>query len=300
MSSPVTQQTGTAADLLHYDKIQHTTKQCERLTRVATASENWILKDWDNEAYCIRFDSNFSKKHLFTFSKDQQRTVEKAKDLAKTSGKGDLENWHDAEMELLKGKIAKNLDKRAVAGICNCTHTFIQHLQNNPAPPPNKLPGGCTICPCAAFKTPYGIARQYVGKPTHDPLSGATTTRNTCIILNWVPKAEFEEVVVKSIQAVEKPPGWVKGQPLSVPVLLPNKSNKILASRCLKWDFGLGRRGAVLVSIKNVAAATVTHNDFQGCWVQAVKTASAWGQQTWEIYHMDTGNPAAHAAHVPF
>lgn len=280
----VTLNTGTAADLLHFETIRHVTKNCERLTRVPTSNESWIVKDWDGETYHIHFDSNFSKKHLFTFSKDHPKTQLKAQQLAATSGKSDVENWHDAEIELLKNKIAKNIDKRAVADSCSCHHTFGNHLIPNTSPPPQKVPGSCTICGyaiCAAFQTPYGIARQYVGKPTHDPLAGAKTTKNTCIILNWIPKVEFESVVVQSLQAVEKPSGWANGQPLAVTVG---------QSRCLKWDFTVGRKGAIIVAEKTAAGA-FNYTDFQACWVQARKTASAMRNQTWEIYHMDTGSP---------
>lgn len=275
--------TGTAADLLHFETIHHVTKNCDALTRVATANENWIVKDWDGETYCIRFASNFSKKHLFTFSKKHDRTVQKSSQLAALparAGKSDAENWHDAEMELLTNKIAKNLNKRAVADMCQCGHAFNRHLAPNVAPPPPKVPAPCRDCGCTPFRTPYGIARQYVGKPTHDPLAGAKTTTNTCIILNWVPKAEFESVVVQSIQAVEKPPGWTRGQPLAVHV-----NN----SQCLKWDFTGGRHGAIIVARKDVAGV-FSYANYQGCWVQAKKTASTVGRQTWEIYHMDTGS----------
>jgi hypothetical protein len=266
---------------------------CERLTRVSTADENWVVKDWDGESYRVRFASNFSKKHLFTFSKDNQKTSQKASQLAATSGKSDAENWHDAEMELLKNKIAKNLNKRAIADICNCTHKYNQHTHPNPAPPPPNVPGACTAvgCPCTSFKTPYGIAREYVGKPTHDPLAGAKTTKNTCIILNWVPRAEFESVVVQSLQGVEKPPGWTKGQPLAVPVG---------GKRCLKWDFTGARNGAIIVA-QRLPTGLFTYNNFQGCWVQAEKRATALGTQTWEIYHMDTGsapNPHSPPNHI--
>jgi hypothetical protein len=287
MSNPAAPKTGTAADLLHFDIINHVTKNCEALTRVSTANETWMVKDWDGEVYAIKFDSNFSKKHLYTFSKKTDNTAQKAAQLSATSGKTDAENWHDAEEELLKGKIAKALDKRAVANVCACGHLFNQH------PPPNRTTCNGAGCGCTGYATPYGIARKYVGKPTYDPYAGMPTPKNTCIILNWVPKTEFEDVVVKSIQALEKPAGWVVGQPLAVAVG---------DAACLKWDFGPARKGVVLVATK--VGANVTYAPpFQGCWVSAKKTASEFGKQTWQIYHMETGhnNPGnAHHTHRPF
>lgn len=279
MGSPITQQTGTAADLLGYERFFHGTRQAERLTRVATANQEWIVKDWDGENYRVKFDKNFSKKHLFTFSKDVERTKQLAAQKAQSSGKGALENWHDAEIELLKNKIVKNLDKRAVADTCRCGHRFNKHLANNPAPPPPKIPSPCTEvgCGCPRFQTPYALARQFVGKPSHDPVSGATTSRNTCIILNWVPRAEFEEVVVKSIQAYEKPPGWSAGNPLAIAVG---------GSVHLRWDFGLARKGVILQAQR--VGLNVNYTEYQGCSVQAKKIATTVGVQTWEVYHMDS------------
>jgi hypothetical protein len=280
--------TGTGADLLSFSEFHHVSQNAERLTRVATANQEWIVKDWDGEVYCIKFNANFSKKHLFTFSKDQEKTKQKAEDEAAKPGQAgqDEQNWHNAEMELLKSKIVKNLDKRAVADVCGCGHRFNAHLHPNPAPPPPRLPGACTTCAgaCAGFKTPYGLARTYVGKPTEDPLSGARTSKNTCLILNWVPRAEFEQVVLQSIQSLEKPAGWNKGDPLAIAVGDERK---------LRWDFGLGRNGAIIVADKTVVPTNYTN--FQGCWVAARKIATSVGKQTWEIFHMETRAP-----HTPF
>jgi len=282
--------TGTAADLLTFEKFNHL-ERGERLTRVATANQDWIVQDWDGEKYVVKFTNNFSKKHLFTFSKKVEKTKAKAELEAQKPGQAgqDAENWRKAEYALLLDKIIKNLDKRAVAGVCNCTHQYTRHLHPN-VPPPGKHPGPCLDCACAGFATPYGLARRYVHKPTEDPLSGASTTKNTCLILNWVPREEFERVVVQSIQAEEKPPGWTRGHNLAVPVGPGPASEKHL-----KWDFGLARRGAIIVAQKNVAAGTFTFTNFQGCWIGARKIGSEIGKQTWEVYHMLTD-----PAHLPF
>lgn len=283
--------TGTGADLLTYETVQHVTKNVERLTRVATASQEWVVKDWDGEIYLIKFDKNFSKKHLFTFSKDTEKTKAQAKiEYAKPGQQGkDEENWHNAEMALLENKIAKNIDKRAVADVCACGHKLNpKHMHVNPAGGGQKIMGPCrdaacigAASPCTVFETPYGIARRYVGKPTYDPVAGAKTSKNSCIILNWVPKAEFEQVVVKSIQDLEKPAGWNKGDALAV---------AIGAEHSLRWDFGLTRVGAIVLA-DHTNVAIPTHTNYQGCYVKARKTASDVGKQTWEIFHME-GAPA--------
>jgi len=296
-TQPVKTTTGTAADLLDYKEFHHVSANAERLTRVATADQEWIVKDWDGEIYIIKFNANFSKKHLFTFAKDQEKVKTKASQIKAGGSVGtDEQNWHDAEMELLKNKIVKNLDKRAVANRCDCGHLFNAHLQVNPTPPPPNVPGACNTCggTCAKFATPYGIARTYVGKTTHDPLAGATTTRNTCIILNWVPKADFEQVVVQSIQAHEKPVGWAKGNALAVPVAGVTPVSVTAATRELRWDFGPSRVGAVIVAHKP-GGGVPTYTNFQGCWVKAKKIGTDVGKQTWEIFHMETSG-----GHVPF
>lgn len=297
MGSPakVSLNTGTAADLLQYEKIHHVTKQAERLTRVSTADQEWIVKDWDGELYVIKFDSNFSKKHLFTFSKDVEKTKTEASNEAQKPGQAgkDAENWEKAELALLQNKIIKNLDKRAVADRCHCGHTFTQHLVPDPPPAHKKKLVACPICagaPCTGFKTPYGIARKYVGKPTEDPLAGATTNKNTCIILNWVPKSEFEQVVVQSIQAHEKGPlggvAWTKGDPLRV---------NVNDQKVLRWDFGLARKGVIVVADRTKPANDPDRfKNFQGCYVKAKKIGTAIGKQTWQIFHMETN------AHPPF
>ncbi|QNI32272.1 hypothetical protein H7849_25355 [Alloacidobacterium dinghuense] len=283
--------TGTAADLLAYQSFHHVSRNMERLTRVATADQQWIVRDWDGEVYCIKFEKNFSKKHLFTFSKDVDRTKTQAQaEAAKPGVRSDAENWHNAELELLKSKIAKNVDKRAVSTMCSCGHRFNQHALPGPA---------CTVggCGCAAFATPYKLARKYVGKPTEDPLSGASTTRNSCIILNWVPKAEFEDVVVRSIQAHEKPAGWAKGQPLAVTAAPPGSAAPAVAAatKALRWDFGLARSGAIVLAVRTAVGPPPVYNysNFQGCWVKATKIGSEIGKQTWEIFHMESAPPHA-------
>jgi len=282
--------TSTAADLLTYESFHHVSRNMERLTRVATADQEWVVRDWDGEQYCIKFEKNFSKKHLFTFSKDIEKTkVQAATEAAKPGQAGkDAENWHNAEIELLKSKIAKNVDKRAISVMCSCTHAFNRHSLPGPA---------CNLCACAAFATPYKLARKFVGKPTEDPLSGASTTRNSCIILNWVPKAEFEDVVVQSIQAQEKPHGWAKGQPLAVTAAPPGSPAPVVAAatKTLRWDFGLARRGAIILAVRTAAGPPPVYNytNFQGCWVKAKKIGTSVGKQTWEVFHMESAAPHA-------
>jgi hypothetical protein len=302
--------TGTAADLLGFEDYIDATGQTH-LTRVATTDQEWIVSDWDGEQYCIRFDKNFSKKHLFTFSKKTEETKKEAALISGRPGKHgqDAQNWSDAEHAQLYKKVNSALDHRAVSGTCRCGHAYNRHV--GPCPGCNHpkgvhtiglekacaqagcgctayIAGKCNQCPAAApcprFQTPYGAGRDAKHKPTSDPLSGAQTTRNTCIVLNYVPKSEFESVVVKSVQALEKPHGWTRGSPLA---------NAVGADVLLKWDFGDSRRGAILQAQQGTDPATWPK--MKGCYVKAKKTHSTVGKQTWQIYHMET-----HAPHTPF
>jgi hypothetical protein len=72
MPDPIHLNTGTAADLLSFEDFNHLSKG-KKITRCATADQEWLIKDWDGELYLIKFDKNFSKKHLFIFSKDQEK-----------------------------------------------------------------------------------------------------------------------------------------------------------------------------------------------------------------------------------
>jgi hypothetical protein len=282
-------QTGTGADLLSYETYIETTSGLERLTRVATADEEWVVSDWDNEIYYVRFDKNFSKKHLATFSKDHQRTEEAAYYAWLNSGKTENagKSWETAEHQLLNEKMKGTGDARAVAGRCQCTHQYNRH----------PLGLGCNVpgCGCLKFLTPFAADRQAKGKPTVDPLAGASTTRTTFLVLNWVPRAEFEKVVVQSIQAHEKPAswnapgqphhgrGWQRGDPLAIAV-----GDEVV----LKWDFGASRVGAIVQT--QVGQAPNLWGKKQGCYVKAKKTATAWGRQTWQVFHMESSG--AHAA----
>lgn len=268
--------TWTAADLLSYEKYIESTSGLERLSRVATASEEWVVSDWDGEIYTIRFDKNFSKKHLATFSKDRERTEKEAYfewlNSGKTRGAG--ENWQRAEHKFMNEKMKTTADNRNVANACTCGHLFNRHPGGNACSQPG--------CPCTKFVTAFAASRIAVGKPTADPLAGMKTARTTFIVLNWVPKAEFESVVVQSIQAHEKPTGWKRGDPLA---------KAVNDEAVLKWDFGPARLGAVVQAQAGTDPASWARK--QGCYIKAKKIATDWGRQTWQVFHMESGPPHA-------
>jgi hypothetical protein len=268
--------TWTGADLLSYEKYIESTTGTERLARVAAANEEWVVSDWDGEVYSIRFDKNFSKKHLATFSKDRERTETEAYFEWLNSGKT-LDagaNWQSAEHKFMHEKMATTAQNRSVADRCQCGHLFNRHPAGNACNQPG--------CGCTKFVTPFAASRIATGKPTEDPLAGMKTNRTTFIVLNWVPKGEFESVVVQSIQTHEKPTGWKRGDPLARSV-----NDEVV----LKWDFGASRLGAVVQAQAGTDPATWGKK--QGCYIKARKTATDWGRQTWQVFHMESSGAYA-------
>ncbi len=297
--------TGTGADLLSYREYVDATGE-HRLTRVATCDEKWVVSDWDGETYYVTFANNFSKKHLATFSKSRESNEVAAYYawLESTRGGTELaphEAWERGEHHMAESKMQQTLTNRRPNVRCRCGHRYNQHAHRGPGQPK----GACSVggCGCARYTSPYAEARINAGKALEDnafahdagptpnsanrnPLAGATTNRNTFILLNYVPRDTFKEVVVRSLQAVEKPPGWSKGDPLA-------KARHDEAE--LKWDFGPAHLGAVVQMQVAGNPPVFTMTKMRGCWVKARKTATDWGKQTWEIFHMETGG-----AHAPF
>lgn len=276
--------TGTAADLLNY-QFYTDTHGAQRLERVATSAQQWIVQDWDGERYIIKFNSNFSKKHLYTMSKREDEVREAAyyawENAGKTGESGD--HWRSGEHQRLDNKLVTSSRNRVKpnpgdSNKCSyCGHSITHHPGNGPC-----TFGSCNGC--TGFYR-YDTLRTQQGKTISNPLSGASTKINTCIVMNWVPKSEFETVVCRSIQAVEKPGAatnpqnrdWVKGDPLA---------KSVNDQFHLRWDFGPSRLGAVVQVNLTGSAPVLTR--LQGCEVNAKKTHSAWGVQTYEINHWVT------------
>lgn len=269
------QNTGTATDLLDYSDYRDSAGY-DYVDRFPSAAQEWVFGDWDAEKYIVKFANNFSKKHLFTFEKKKENIDVAAYHISQSpASRSDSENYGQAEHDLLTANIAYKLANRtAAARKCTCNHQYNQHAAAG---------GACSIggCACTQFITSYGLARRTAGRPDVDPLAGMHANKNTCIVLNYIPKTEFESVVVGSICAHEKPPGWTRGQNLR-----KNVGDVVL----LKWDFGPARRGVIIQAITGQLPNTWAR--LQGVYVSARKTATAVGWQTWEVYHLETNPPS--------
>ena len=201
------QSTGTAADLIAYEKYTDPSKG-DRISRSMNDYQEWLVQARDGEVFYVTFKNNFSKKHLVT---DSKKTVPTSTDK----------------------KIQKLLDHRSKADQCKCSpqHKYSDH---------HHIGKWCKKCGCQKFKTPHSKDRASHNKPDQDPLAGAKTTINTCIMMNKVQKQKFEDVVVNSILVHEKPATWQVGNPLE------KKINDLVV---LKWDFNTP--GAVVQAANN-------------------------------------------------
>ena len=152
-----------------------------------------------------------------------------------------MEFWLQAELTKLNQKLRKALEHRAEKHKCTCGHyqishkcTTCQHEEikhktggGNPTGCKEKLPPvpPGTLCACAnqvflcdtpgclctAFSAnaaavgTYTAQRATSGKGPVNPLAGAATQLNTCIILDRIPVEKFKSVVINSFETAETP-----------------------------------------------------------------------------------------------
>ena len=202
----------TAAEFIHYQSYNKplgngATEQC--WTRYSTANEEWNIAAAGGQRFLINFDKNFSKKHLATFSKKEWATEkEKWLQSQQPGQRTDEENWNRAQKQLLDNKILKILGVRNPRCVCG-------HYQKSLDPAPaavavnghsnngNCKHAGCGCAGFAAAPSTYVASRTAKAKPDVNPLVGASTNQSSCIVLNWIPKNEFEAAVAASILAVD-------------------------------------------------------------------------------------------------
>jgi hypothetical protein len=125
------QHTNTAADLLNYDTYQDLISNTEQLTRVASANEEWVVQKQNGDVFYIKFDNNFSKKHLATFSKKQNPPQATSID--------------SKNQKTLANRDKSVRGKDAHCGEQNCGHKKYKH--------PNDGPCNAVGCHCTAFIT---------------------------------------------------------------------------------------------------------------------------------------------------
>lgn len=268
----------TAASLLHYEKYTKTGTKDECWTRWASANEEFNMVSASGSKFLIKFDSNFSKKHLATFSKKETRTKAEALVQAKQPGptRTEEENWKLAQETLLNEKILKTLGIRSGKG-AEAKCKLCGHPKSND---PDKTghsakTGKCQVpaCTCAGYVSTYVESRKDEGKPLDDPYAGKSAQDSSCIVLNLIPLHEFVLVVGNSIIAADPGNALADSAPKPFGPTTPFIH--------LKWDFK-GRAGAV----RHATSGKVDVADGTWCEVGAFKEKGGTGvEATWIIAH---------------
>lgn len=214
----------TAELLIEYEPYNDLVSGKAGSTRVSPGAMTWLIQAVNGKTYNIKFEKNFSKKHLYTSSKKQHKVKKEVIDLWKALPSGKkraylyqgwwlnypTELWEEAQRKVDEAKFQKQVNHRSVSEQeCNaCYHKRKKHFQDNGTYNPNGCNhGGVGVCGCTAFISPYGMARNAKGKNTQNPLAGpknvATTATNTVIIMNRLSKSLLETTIVNAIIAKE-------------------------------------------------------------------------------------------------
>lgn len=293
----------TARDLVAHESYTVTGTGASELTRKSCAHQEWVFgATTGGHEFMIRFDKNFFKKHLFTYSKKTDVVANRARELWEAAGKPpgrDLEFWVQAETEKLFNKLTKSTSARSEAKMCRhckkffnvhicsgCNHTMDLHINSHGNRKNCAHVGcGCLIAHPVTFDCPtggtqfvastgdYANQRGAKGKPDANPLAGAQTHRNTCLILDRIPMTDFKTVLISALEALETPAFTWPTDPL-VPVNGPVPPNYHgPAGKEVHWDFGATRLGCVIkVDLSQDPSTWVKK---QGMKVSMVKSGSA-------------------------
>lgn len=293
----------TARDLVahrSYNKPDGSTA----LTRKTTANQEWVFGAAFGNEFMIKFDKNFVKKHLFTYSKKTAEVGAIASQLWEAAGKPegrDVDFWLAAELSKFDAKLTKVLKARAEDVVCTCGHTLLRHPCSGcghqrarhftgggarcacKEPPLGScgcaaaavISFGCGVpgCACAAFANTagrYAAKRTAVGKGDN-PLAGASTQVNTCLVLDRVAMSDFKSVVISAIAAKETPTfTWPVIPPAHAPMPpVPGNYNDP-AVKHVRWDFGASHLGCVIKADLNQDSSLWVRR--QGVEVSMVKT----------------------------
>jgi hypothetical protein len=234
-------------------KYTHVPSGLSRDTRADESTVQWSISVSGGVTYLIKFSSNFFKKHLHTSTK---KLVNVQVEYDKLAGITDDDaRWLAAQEAADQTKFLKQLKHRSKdeQDCTVCGHTIKEH----------KVPGSCSKvtkllefpadykpgdkdakgkpvkksevphpCACTGYRPPYEVARGLQGKPTANPLQGATALTNDLIWLDKIPRATFEQVIQDAIQkrfaAVMPAPGWRAD------------------GEHIEWDFGAANRGCII------------------------------------------------------
>jgi hypothetical protein len=255
--------------LMKYEKFDNKQTTLKTDTRVDQTAMEWLIAVTGGITYCIRFSGNFHKKHLYTSTKklaNVQVEYDKLGAIADEDAR-----WKAAQEAADEKKFHKQLGHRSRAEQdCSCGHSIGDHA--GATGPCNKVtqklefPTGYKVgdkvggkpvkkgfvnypCGCTAFSNTYDQKRTLQGKPSINPLLGATTSgANDVIWMDKIPRAHFEKVVVDAIQKrfldlKGAGKSWGDGDASG------DKAEHV------EWDFGASHRGAILKIAQNTTVA---------------------------------------------
>ncbi len=225
-----------------------------RDTRADEKTVEWSLAVSGGVTYLIKFSSNFFKKHLHTSTKKLTNVQVEYDKLASVTD--DAARWEQAQEAADQTKFLKQLGHRSrdEQDCDTCGHSIKEHKKVGTACakvtnllefPAGKKQGDLDAnrkpvkksmvahdCQCKCYLAPYEKARGLLGKPTANPLLGATALTNDLIWMDKIPRATFETVIQKAIQKrwgeVGGPGGWSAG------------------GEHVEWDFGATNAGCII------------------------------------------------------
>ena len=243
----------SSRSLIPQAKYKHTPSGLDRDTRVDETAVEWSISVSGGVTYLIKFSANFFKKHLHTSTKSLANVQIEYDKL--TSIVDDDARWAAAQEAADQTKFLKQLKHRSreeqdcdgcghsikehkIAGSCSKVTTLVEFPVGYK--PGDREANGQPVkrrpvahpCTCKGYLAPYEKARGLQGKPTPNPLLGATAQTNDLIWMDKIPRATFEKVIQTAIQqrfnAVMPAPGWN------------------VAGEHIEWDFGPVNRGCIL------------------------------------------------------
>ena len=294
------------------------------LTRKTTATQEWVFGATGGHEFMIKFDKNFVKKHLFLYSKKTAEVAAIAAQLWEAAGKPpnrDEEFWLAAELAALDAKLTKVLKARGEKSVCTCGHLETVHLcsgvvgavcsharsrhltgTGNPCACKEPPLGSCACtgvgvaftcrsagCTCGGFTDTtgrYSASRVTSGKGDN-PLAGAGTTVNTCLVLDRISMDHFKQVVVSAIGTAETPGFTWVADGTYVPgggvYHGPGKKSVV-------WDFGPSHLGCVINA--DLSQPPAAWGRKQGVKVAMVKTGGTptgrgGNQYQYYVFHLE-------------
>lgn len=295
------------------------------ITRKTTATQEWVFGAFGGNEFMIKFDKNFVKKHLFTYSKKTSEVAGIAAQLWDAAGKPpnqDVQFWLAAELTKFNSKVLKVLSARGEASVCTCGHllaahtcTLCHHARSRHLTgsgnacackePLLPAPGQCGCagvlftcsaagCACNSFVSTQGTyaAKRVASNKGDNPLAGAATTVNTCLVLDRVSMADFKSVVIAAIQAAETNAfTWPVAPAANLPMPPVPGNFAGPSTKHVRWDFGAGSLGCVVnADLSQPIAAWGSGQGVEVCMVKTGATPIGQGRQQYQycVYHLHT------------